>query len=346
MLLTPGISPWPPWRRCAALPALGAGRRDRARRCHDRRETSIRPIREADYPNQVFFGDTHLHTSYSTDAGMVGNRLEARRGLSLRQGRGGDVVAPACRPGWSARSTSSWSPIMPRTSGSRRCSAEADAELLATEWGKRVYDLYASGDGWGAYEQWCLAIGASEDPLPDPELVQTVWSRLIDSGRASHDQPGVFTALTASSGPRPMTARTCTARSSSATARTTRRSIIPISQYDTYNPEELWLWMADYEADTGGRVLAIPHNGNLSNGLMFDDGNLRPSAPIDREYAETPAALGAALRGDADQGRRRGAPDAVAQRRVRRLLHLGQGRLRRSRRRRPTCCRGNTHGRR
>jgi hypothetical protein len=52
--------------------------------------------------------------------------------------------------------------------------------------------------------------------------------------------------------------------------------ILPISQYDTEDPEQLWEWMAAYEQKTGGRLLAIPHNGNLSNGLMFDDVTLRP----------------------------------------------------------------------
>jgi hypothetical protein len=62
--------------------------------------------------------------------------------------------------------------------------------------------------------------------------------------------------------------------------------IIPISLYDTRDPEKLGGWMAAYEGKTGGQVLAIPHNGNLSNGLMFDDVTLTTREPIDRDYAE------------------------------------------------------------
>ncbi len=69
-------------------------------------------------------------------------------------------------------------------------------------------------------------------------------------------------------------------------AKTRRIEIIPISSYDTQDPEELWKWMADYEKKTGGRLLAIPHNGNLSNGLMFDDVTLTTKKPLDRDYAE------------------------------------------------------------
>ena len=60
----------------------------------------------------------------------------------------------------------------------------------------------------------------------------------------------------------------------------------PISQYDTTDPEKLWQWMSDAEKSTGGRLLAIPHNGNLSSGLMFDDITLTTKKPLDRDYAE------------------------------------------------------------
>jgi len=62
--------------------------------------------------------------------------------------------------------------------------------------------------------------------------------------------------------------------------------ITPFSVYDSQDPEKLWEWMGAYEAKTGGRLLAIPHNGNLSNGLMFDDITLTTKTPIDRDYAQ------------------------------------------------------------
>ncbi|SDL63533.1 DUF3604 domain-containing protein [Aliiruegeria lutimaris] len=60
---------------------------------------------------------------------------------------------------------------------------------------------------------------------------------------------------------------------------------VPISSYDTDDPEMLWDWMADYEETTGGRMFAIPHGGNLSNGLMFDDITLS-GEPLTADYAE------------------------------------------------------------
>jgi hypothetical protein len=52
---------------------------------------------------------------------------------------------------------------------------------------------------------------------------------------------------------------------------------------------DLWRWMADYEARTGGDVLAIPHNGNLSNGLMFALTQPFTDLPIDQDYVEARA---------------------------------------------------------
>lgn len=62
--------------------------------------------------------------------------------------------------------------------------------------------------------------------------------------------------------------------------------VTPISAYDTDDPERLWDWMEAFEAKTGERVLAIPHGGNLSNGLMFDDVTLTDKLPLDAAYAK------------------------------------------------------------
>jgi hypothetical protein len=61
--------------------------------------------------------------------------------------------------------------------------------------------------------------------------------------------------------------------------------VVPFSQYDSFDPEDLWKWMQAYEEKTGGRLLAIPHNGNLSNGLMFDDVTYT-GKPLTEDYAK------------------------------------------------------------
>jgi hypothetical protein len=60
----------------------------------------------------------------------------------------------------------------------------------------------------------------------------------------------------------------------------------PFTTFDSEDPADLWKWMQTYEDKTGGKLLAIPHNGNLSNGKMFALVDFVGN-PLTREYAET-----------------------------------------------------------
>ncbi|MCK5325586.1 MAG: DUF3604 domain-containing protein, partial [Woeseiaceae bacterium] len=62
--------------------------------------------------------------------------------------------------------------------------------------------------------------------------------------------------------------------------------VVPFSSFESADPEDLWAYMADYEAKTGGHVLSIPHNANLSNGLMYDTKRLNGKR-LTAEYAKT-----------------------------------------------------------
>ncbi len=70
--------------------------------------------------------------------------------------------------------------------------------------------------------------------------------------------------------------------------------VLPFSSRDSNNVEDLWAYLKDYEDRIGGEVLAIPHNGNQSRGLMFRPVDFDGNA-IDVEYATTRRPLGAAL---------------------------------------------------
>ena len=60
--------------------------------------------------------------------------------------------------------------------------------------------------------------------------------------------------------------------------------VVPFSSFDSADPEDLWAYLEDYEEKTGGRVIAIPHNGNVSNGFMFDTKTLKGD-PLTKDYA-------------------------------------------------------------
>jgi hypothetical protein len=65
------------------------------------------------------------------------------------------------------------------------------------------------------------------------------------------------------------------------------RRMVPYTTAESFNPEDLWKWMARYEEATGGQVFAIPHNGNMSNGLMFPvETNPATGKPLSGDYAK------------------------------------------------------------
>ena len=245
------------------------------------------PYPGQDFPNQVFYGDTHLHTSYSTDAGMVGCTLgpeEAYRfalGATVTSSTG--VAARLSRP-------LDFLVIADHAEnlGLAPAIAVSDPELLKNPWGKMIHDLARSGlDGSReAFDKWIYQMTIRrEDPLKEVVgLQRTYWHKLVEAAD-KNNQPGRFTAFIGfewTSGPNGNNLhRNVVFRDGGDKA----KQIIPISQYESFDPEALWQWMADYEQKTGGRLLAIPHNGNLSNGLMFDVETFT-GGPITKEYAE------------------------------------------------------------
>ncbi|AXI53805.1 hypothetical protein SuNHUV7_41330 (plasmid) [Pseudoseohaeicola sp. NH-UV-7] len=235
------------------------------------------------YPNQVLWGDTHLHTSYSTDAGMIGNYLGPDE--AFRFARGETVTASL---GQRARLIRPLDFLVvadhSENLGLADLIAESNPQLLRNPWGKQVHDLVKAGKPFEAYGLWGLEMGKGIDPLQDDALVRTVWNRIVDSAE-QYNEPGVFTALhgfewTSSPGTNNLH-RVVVFRDDADEV----EDLVPFSNYDSSDPEKLWEWMDAYEGRTGGQVLAIPHNGNLSNGLMFDDVTL-DGAPLTREYAE------------------------------------------------------------
>ena len=106
---------------------------------------------------------------------------------------------------------------------------------------------------------------ARQDPLKGCRWLHVMWERMTAAAE-KYNEPGRFTAFIGyewTSGPEGNNLhRNVIYRDGKDKA----DQILPFSQYDSVDVEDLWRWMADYEKKTGGRLLAIPHNGNLSNG--------------------------------------------------------------------------------
>lgn len=261
-----------------------------ALRAHDApgptdKKINYSPYPAKNFPNRVYFGDTHLHTSYSTDAGMIGNTLGPEE--AYRFARGEAVKSSSGIPAKLQRPLDFL--VVADHSENLGLSpqiAASDPELLKSEWGRKVHDLVKAGKGIEAFNEWVKRLSSRDDPFKGNDtLTRTMWQRETAAAE-KYNEPGRFTAFigfewTSTPGGNNLH-RNVIFRGGKEQA----DKIIPISQYDTVDPEVLWQWMSDAEKTTGSRLLAIPHNGNLSMGLMFDDVTLTSKKPLDRDYAE------------------------------------------------------------
>ena len=237
------------------------------------------------YPQRVFWGDTHTHTAYSTDAGMVGNRLGPEE--AYRFARGEEVTSS------SGVRTRLQRPLdflvvadHAENLGLAPMIAESNPALLKTAFGREISQLVHSGKYWEAYGLWGQGMQTRQDPLKgEDELIRTMWHRLTATAE-KFNEPGKFTAFIGYEWTSSPAGNNLHRNVIFRDGKDKADQIIPMSNYDSSDPEDLWAWMAKYEEKTGGRMLAIPHNGNLSNGLMFDDVTFTSRKRIDRNYAE------------------------------------------------------------
>jgi hypothetical protein len=250
------------------------------------RVVTYSPYPAKNYPDRPYFGDTHLHTSYSTDAGMVGAIVGPEE--AYRFARGETVTSNSGLPAKLQRPLD-FLVIADHAEnlGLAPMIAASDPALLASPWGKKAHDLVKAGKGPEAFNMWLAAMQALDDPFAGQgeTIARPAWEKLTEAAE-KYNEPGLFTAMIGfewTSGPNGNNLhRNVLFRDGKEKADT----IIPLSYYDTGDPEDLWAWMQDYEDKTGGKMLAIAHNGNISNGLMFDDVTLTSQQPLDRDYAE------------------------------------------------------------
>ncbi|MCZ6771235.1 MAG: DUF3604 domain-containing protein [Proteobacteria bacterium] len=238
-----------------------------------------------DYPDQVFFGDTHFHTNLSFDAGLVGTTLDVDTGYRFARGElvksnGGQPVQ-LIRPLDFLVITdhAELLGLAPQIQSSA-------PELLADPWGRWVHERFNAGQK-GRMEAFgsILEAGTSGiNPMSSNDAARSIWIDFVEKAE-TYNEPGRFSAMTGfewSSSPDGNNLHRVVIFRGNAdkTSRT-----IPFSLFDGDDPEDLWKYMAAYEDKVGGRVLAIPHNGNLSNGLMYSDKRLS-GGRLSRAYAE------------------------------------------------------------
>jgi hypothetical protein len=266
--------------------SVAASPLDRPVKVEDFKEKKVySPYAGRAYPDQVLFGDTHFHTNLSFDAGLVGTTLDVHAGY--RFARGEKVISNSGQPVQLIRPLD-FLVITDHAEliGLAPMIQQSDPLLLADPWGKWVHERFNAGpEGRMEAFQSLLEAGIKGvNPMSSNEAASSIWESFIKTAD-TYNEPGRFTAMTGfeySSTPdgnnlhRVVVFRDGADKTS---------QTVPFSLFDSENPEDLWKYLAGYEDKTGGRALAIAHNGNVSNGLMFSDKTFK-GEPLSRAYAE------------------------------------------------------------
>ena len=250
------------------------------------------PYADRKFPERVYWGDTHLHTAISLDAGAAGCRLGPRE--AYRFAKGEQITASSGQQVKLSRPLDFL--VVSDHSDNMGFITDLFAgkpELLADPTGRRWYDMIQSGQGGVAAVEIVGAFSQGKFPkalvyAPGTQGYRSTWEIIVKAAEEAN-APGRFTAFIGYEW------------TSLAAGNNLHRNVIfrddatkagvvepytTTPPYGSNNPRELWKWMAAYEQKTGGQVLAIAHNGNLSNGTMFPIIESFTGKPIDREYAE------------------------------------------------------------
>jgi hypothetical protein len=245
------------------------------------------------FPTRPFFGDTHLHTGFSMDAGAFGARLTPSD--AYRFARGEELLSNSSQPVKLSRPLD-FLVVADHSDGMGffPLLMNGDSTLLSTEQGRRWYDQIKGGKGAEAALDIIRSFGQGKlpegFPLPGTKAYRSAWQETIKAAEAYND-PGRFTAFigfewTSNTGGnnlhRNIIFREDGNKASLVEPYTTLKPL------GSDNPADLWQWMAATEEKTGSDVLAIAHNGNLSNGIMFPTIEAF-GKKIDKTYAETRA---------------------------------------------------------
>jgi hypothetical protein len=242
------------------------------------------PYVDQHFPQRVFFGDAHHHSSLSMDSGLIGNRHGPE--VSFRFARGEEMLTSHGQRVKLNRPldflvVSDHAEYL----GIADLLSSADPALLATEAGQKWYKAMKAGGeaGWDMTIEISNEFTTGEPSYRDPKTERTVWDRVVDVA-SKYNEPGKFTAFngyeyTPAPGGNNLH-RVVIFRDGPDRV----KQVLPFSGFDSGDPEDLWAFMAGYEEKVGGRILAIPHNPNLSNGVMFAE-TVKGKA-MTRDYAE------------------------------------------------------------
>lgn len=253
----------------------------------------------------LLWGDTHLHTSYSIDAFMNGN-LTADPHTAYRFAKGLPVIHPHHRARLQIDEPLDFLVVSDHAEflGAMRHIYRHGIETEDGGWWDALVYWYTTRtirnaiDAGEAADQFRGLLPESTDPraaaaapldlgrapLPPMDAEQARAWREVAAAADAHNEPGRFTAFIGwewSSMPGGANLHRVVMTDADATQ---AASFQPFSAINSPYPEDLWRWLERTADATGARFLAIPHNSNISKGMMFPDLTMRGAA-LDADYA-------------------------------------------------------------
>ena len=254
------------------------------------------PYAERTFPERPLWGDTHLHTSLSMDAGGFGNRVSNRE--AYRFARGEQIMASSGQPVRLSRPLD-WLVIADHSDGMGLITDILAAEPSVTryEQGARWSKGFRAG-GEEAVQATLDLITTFSQGKMNPEMFAnyspgarryaTIWDDVINAAEEFND-PGTFTALIGFEWTSLVKGGNMHRNVIFRDGADRVRQVVPYTTQPpvgSTDPLDLYKYLETYEAKTNGSVMALAHNGNLSNGIMFPVDAQYTGRPLDAFYVE------------------------------------------------------------
>lgn len=241
------------------------------------------------FPTQVYWGDTHVHTNNSLDARGFGVTLGPEEAYRFARG---EEVTTSNGERFKLSRPLDWLVVSDHSDGmgAMKEIIAGNPNLLKDPQVRKWHEAFRTG-AEAAFEATMEVINAfSQGKIPevvlDRTFQQTVWDDYIEIAER-FNEPERFTAIIGYEWTSTENGNNLHRNVLYRDGAERARRMVPYTTAESFNPEDLWQWMRRYEEETGGQLLALAHNGNMSNGIMFPvERNPATGEPLTADYAK------------------------------------------------------------
>lgn len=244
-------------------------------------------------PNRnLYWGDTHLHTNFSSDAYLFGT-IMASPDEAYRFAKGEVMVYPPTGEKIQIKRPLDFLVVTDHAEGLGTLlkARQKDSLLMSTEAGRRLEQIVSEKPGVGMFLKWLQAknegaMGLTE--IDTGQVMKNIWAE-HNQYADDHNDPGKFSAFIGWEWTSTLNGNNLHRILFTPNDASLANQFIPYSATHSPNPEDLWAWLEETTEKYGVDLVSIPHNSNVSGGLMFPEDNDSKGNPLDVSYAKTRA---------------------------------------------------------